>query len=110
MSKSFESARADSTFPLLGKFGDAIVVKVFDDGKIYNADVLHSGFDLPNNTLTLFGDAPLKHQGLQERRWHDLRHPHLGWSAGGPRSEMGSQSGFQGQGTVIGNEKKIGVR
>jgi hypothetical protein len=44
---------------LFGKFGDAIVVKVFDDGKIYSADVLHSGFDLPNNTLTLFGDAPL---------------------------------------------------
>ena len=44
---------------LFGKFGDAIVVKIFDDGKIYSADVLHSGFDLPNNTLTLFGDAPL---------------------------------------------------
>ncbi len=44
---------------LFGKFGDAIVVKVFDDGKIYSADVLHSGFDLPNNTLTLLGDAPL---------------------------------------------------
>jgi hypothetical protein len=42
---------------LFGKFGDAIVVKIFDDGKIYSADLLHAGFDLPNNTLTLLGNG-----------------------------------------------------
>ncbi len=44
---------------LFGKFGDAIVVKVFEDGKIYSADVLHAAFDLPNNTLTLLGNGEL---------------------------------------------------
>lgn len=41
---------------LFGEFGDAIVVKVFDDGKIYSAELVHAGFNLPNNTLTLLGN------------------------------------------------------
>jgi hypothetical protein len=41
---------------LFGEFGDAIVVKVFADGKVSSAELLHAAFDLPNNTLTLLGD------------------------------------------------------
>ena len=39
---------------LFGKYGDAIVVKVFSDGKIYSTDVRHSALDLgsvPSATL-----------------------------------------------------------
>jgi hypothetical protein len=31
---------------LFGKYGDAIVVKIFSDGKIYSTDVRHSALDL----------------------------------------------------------------
>ena len=44
---------------LFGELGDAIVVKVFADGKIYSAEVLHSAFNLPNNTLTLLGSSEI---------------------------------------------------
>ena len=40
---------------LFGKYGDAIVVKVFPDGKIYSTDVRHSALDLgPVPSATLF--------------------------------------------------------
>jgi len=40
---------------LFGKYGDAIVVKVFSDGKIYSTDVRHSALDLgPVPSATLF--------------------------------------------------------
>jgi len=40
---------------LFGKYGDAIVVKVFTDGKIYSTDVRHSALDLgPVPSATLF--------------------------------------------------------
>lgn len=45
---------------LFGEFGDAIVVKVFDDGKVYSADILHAAFDLPNNTMTTFSGVTIK--------------------------------------------------
>jgi len=44
---------------LFGELGDAIVVKVFDDGEVYSADLVHAAFDLPNNTATIFGGATL---------------------------------------------------
>jgi hypothetical protein len=37
-----------------------VVVKVFDDGKIYNAELIHAAFDLPNNTLTIFNGVTIK--------------------------------------------------
>ncbi len=46
---------------LFGKYGDAIVVKVFADGKIYSADVRHSALDLgPVPSATLFGFVQMK--------------------------------------------------
>jgi hypothetical protein len=40
---------------LFGKFGDAIVVKVFADGKIYSGDLVHSNLDTPGGSVQLFG-------------------------------------------------------
>jgi hypothetical protein len=46
---------------LFGKYGDAIVVKVFSDGKIYSTDVRHSALDLgPVPSATLFGVVEMK--------------------------------------------------
>lgn len=45
---------------LFGELGDAVVVKVFDDGKVYNAELVHAAFDLPNNTLTAFSGVTIK--------------------------------------------------
>ncbi len=45
---------------LFGEFGDAIVVKLFDDGKVYSADLLHASFNLPNNTMTTFSGVTVK--------------------------------------------------
>lgn len=45
---------------LFGELGDAVVVKVFDDGKIYNAELVHAAFNLPNNTLTMFSGVTIK--------------------------------------------------
>lgn len=55
--KKSSNAASDALF---GELGDAVVVKVFDDGKIYNAELVHSAFDLPNNTLTLFNGVTIK--------------------------------------------------
>lgn len=54
-----KSANAASD-ALFGELGDAVVVKVFDDGKIYNAELVHTAFNLPNNTLTLFNGVTIK--------------------------------------------------
>jgi hypothetical protein len=40
---------------LFGKFGDAIVVKVFADGKVYSGDLIHSAIDAPGGSIQLFG-------------------------------------------------------
>ena len=40
---------------LFNKYGNAIVVKVFDDGKVYSADLVHASLDSPNGTLQVFG-------------------------------------------------------
>jgi len=46
---------------LFGKYGDAIVVKVFSDGKIYSTDVRHSALDLgPVPSATLFDVVQMK--------------------------------------------------
>ena len=46
---------------LFGKYGDAIVVKVFPDGKIYSTDVRHSALDLgPVPSATLFDVVQMK--------------------------------------------------
>ena len=36
---------------LFGKFGDALVVKVFPDGKIYSIDLIHSKLDSPSGSI-----------------------------------------------------------
>lgn len=58
--KSQGKAADPATDALFGEFGDAIVVKLFDDGKVYSADLVHAAFDLPNNTATIFGGATIK--------------------------------------------------
>ena len=46
---------------LFGKYGDAIVVKVFAGGKIYSTDVRHSALDLgPVPSATLFDVVQVK--------------------------------------------------
>ena len=46
---------------LFGKYGDAIVVKVFPDGKIYSTDIRHSALDLgPVPSATLFDVVQMK--------------------------------------------------
>ena len=40
---------------LFGKFGDALVVKVFPDGKIYSIDLIHSKLDSPGGSIQVFG-------------------------------------------------------
>ncbi|MGH6981834.1 MAG: hypothetical protein ACREFC_11560 [Stellaceae bacterium] len=40
---------------LFGKFGDAIVARVFADGKIYSGDLVHSNLDVPGGSIQLFG-------------------------------------------------------
>jgi hypothetical protein len=46
---------------LFGKYGDAVVVKVFPDGKIFSTDVRHSALDLgPVPSATLFDVVQMK--------------------------------------------------
>jgi hypothetical protein len=46
---------------LFGKYGDAIVVKVFPDGKVYSADVRHSALDIgPVPSATVFDVVQIK--------------------------------------------------
>ena len=37
------------------KYGNAIVAKVFPDGKVYSVDLVHTALDSPNGTLQVFG-------------------------------------------------------
>jgi hypothetical protein len=45
---------------LFGKFGDAIVVKIFADGKIYSVDLVHSNLDAPGGSIQVFGGFTMK--------------------------------------------------
>ena len=40
---------------LFDKYGNAIVAKVFADGKVYSVDLVHTSLDSPNGTLQVFG-------------------------------------------------------
>ena len=40
---------------LFGKLGDAIVVKVFADGQVHSADIVHSNLDAPGGSIQTFG-------------------------------------------------------
>jgi hypothetical protein len=40
---------------LFNKFGDAIVVKIFADGQVYRADLVHSALDTPGGSMQVFG-------------------------------------------------------
>jgi hypothetical protein len=39
---------------LFGKFGDALVVKIFPDGKVYSVDLVHSSLESPSGSITVF--------------------------------------------------------
>ena len=46
---------------LFGKYGDAIVIKVLPDGKVYSADVRHSALDIgPVPSATVFDVVQIK--------------------------------------------------
>lgn len=45
---------------LFGKYGDALVVKVWPDGSIYSTDVMHAGLNSPNGSVTVFGVMQMK--------------------------------------------------
>jgi len=46
---------------LFGRYGDAVVVKVFSDGKIFSTDVRHAALDLgPVPSATLFDVVQMK--------------------------------------------------
>lgn len=40
---------------LFGKFGDALVVKVFPDSKVYSADLVHASLNSPSGSAQIFG-------------------------------------------------------
>jgi len=40
---------------LFGKFGDALVIKVFADGKVYSGDIVHSNLDAPGGSIQTSG-------------------------------------------------------
>ena len=40
---------------LFGKFGDALVVKIFPDGKVYSLDLVHSKLESPGGSIQVFG-------------------------------------------------------
>jgi hypothetical protein len=45
---------------LFGKFGDALVVKVFPDGKVYSTDLVHASLDSPSGSAQIFGTVTIK--------------------------------------------------
>ena len=45
---------------LFGKFGDAIVIKVEPDGSVIGADVVHSGLEHPDASVSISGVFTLK--------------------------------------------------
>ena len=40
---------------LFGKFGDALVVRIFADGKVYSGDLVHAALDTPGGSAQVFG-------------------------------------------------------
>jgi hypothetical protein len=40
---------------LFGKFGDALIVTVFADGKVYSGDLVHSSLESPSGSIQVFG-------------------------------------------------------
>jgi hypothetical protein len=40
---------------LFAKFGDALVVKVLPDGKVFSADLVHANLSSPNGSAQVFG-------------------------------------------------------
>jgi len=44
---------------LFGKFGDALVVKVLPDGKVYSVDLVHSSLNSPSGSAQVFGVAKI---------------------------------------------------
>jgi hypothetical protein len=40
---------------LFGKFGDAVVVRIFADGKVYSGDLVHAALDTPGGSAQVFG-------------------------------------------------------
>jgi hypothetical protein len=58
--KDQSKASKPASDALFGELGDAIVVKVFDDGKVYSADLVHGTFNLPNNTVTALSGVTIK--------------------------------------------------
>jgi hypothetical protein len=45
---------------LFGKFGDALIVKIFSDGKIYSVDLVHSNLETPGGSIQAFGTISMK--------------------------------------------------
>ena len=58
--KDQSKAAKPATDAVFGELGDAIVVKIFDDGKVYSADLVHAAFNLPNNTMTALSGVTIK--------------------------------------------------
>jgi hypothetical protein len=45
---------------LFGKFGDALIVKIFPDGKIFSGDLVHSSLESPGGSIQVFGVLTMK--------------------------------------------------
>jgi hypothetical protein len=45
---------------LFGKYGDALVVKIFPDGKVLSVDLVHSGLKSPSGSITVFDVLKMK--------------------------------------------------
>lgn len=45
---------------LFGKFGDALIVKIFPDGKIYSGDLVHASLESPGGSIQVFGVLTMK--------------------------------------------------
>ena len=53
--KSQAGSAKPSFDALFGKFGDALVVKIFPDGKVYSLDLVHSKLESPGGSIQIFG-------------------------------------------------------
>ena len=45
---------------LFGKFGDALVVKIFPDGRVLSVDLVHSNLKSPSGSITVFDVLKMK--------------------------------------------------
>jgi hypothetical protein len=45
---------------LFNNFGNAVVAKVFEDGKVYSVDLVHTALDSPTGSLQVFGTVTMK--------------------------------------------------